>query len=141
MSMPGHGFIAQKRDEVQEKQQEAIKKIKSTKNKDEQKEIYDLHRKDKVEFNLNGFRHPRAYIQQHDVIASNFFFKRGPNPEDPWLIDEIMMKNTTEVFSTLKCKRWKGRMIFSLMGTSWRGIFIIDAVYAGSMTALLGLMN
>ena len=52
-----------------------------------------------------------------------------------------MMKNTTEIFSTLKCKRWKGRMVFSLMGTSWRGIFIIDAVYAGSMTALLGLMN
>ena len=143
MSMPGHGYIVQKRDQHQEKQQEAIKKIKSTKDKDEKNELYNRLKKDlkEIEFNLNGFGRPRAYIRQHDVIASNFFFKKGPNPDDPWLIDEIMMKNTTEIFSTLKCKRWKGRMVFSLMGMTWRGIFIIDAVYAGSMTALLGLMN
>ena len=137
MSFPQHGFLLQKREEVQEQHQKILEEFKSKHNKTRPtlEELDEL--KKKYTQVPKGFI-PREFIRHHNVIASNFFFKRGPDPNDPWLIDEIMMKDTTELFTTLKCLRWKGRMAFSLMGTSWRMIFFIDAFYAGTMTALIG---
>ena len=137
MSFPQHGFVLQKREEVQEQHQKILEEFKSKHNKTRPtlEELDEL--KKKYTQVPKGFI-PREFIRHHNVIASNFFFKRGPDPNDPWLIDEIMMKDTTEIFSPLKCLRWKGRMAFSLMGTSWRMIFFIDAFYAGTMTALIG---
>ena len=142
MSFPQHGFLVQSRDEVQEKQKKIIEEFKSIRNKarptpEELDELKKKYTQDPKVF-IDGFRSPREFIRHHNVIASNFFFKRGPDPDDPWLIDEIMMKDTTEVFSTLKCLRWKGRLAFSLMGVSWRGIFFMDWIYMGSMTVLIG---
>ena len=136
MSFPQHGFIAQKRDEAKETQGKMYAEMKKATTKEEQKEFEKRFIQDIKPPSIDGYE-MREFIRCHDVIASNFFFKRGPAPNDSWLIDEIMMKNTTEVFSTLKCLRWKGRMVFSLMGMSWKGIFVIDAVYAGMMTALV----
>ena len=142
MSFPQHGFLIQKRDEVQEQQKKIIEEYKAIriKTRPTREELDELKKKytQYPKVFVDGFRSPREFIRHHNVIASNFFFKRGPDPDDPWLIDEIMMKDTTEVFSTLKCLRWKGRLAFSLMGVSWRMIFLMDWIYLGSMTALIG---
>ena len=69
---------------------------------------------------------------------SNFLFKIGPDPGDSWLIDEIMMRKATEIYSHVKVLRWKGRMALSLIGFKWKTLFIIDTLYAGMFSAVVG---
>ena len=80
----------------------------------------------------------RDFLRAHDIVVSNFLFKIGPNPGDSWLIDEIMMRKTTEIYSHVKVLRWKGRMVLSIVGFKWKTIFIMDMFYAGMFSAAFG---
>ena len=82
----------------------------------------------------------RQFIKVHDMVVSNFLFIHGPKPDDSWLVDEIMMRNAPEIYSTIKCLRWKGRMALSIIGLSFRKVFFIDMVYAGMFTVFLATL-
>ena len=137
LSFPQHGFIKQTRNEAKENHSKLYKDIRNMKTEKEKEEL--SKRIDQLKNNppeIMGYS-IRQFIKVHDMVVSNFLFKLGPKSDDSWLVDEIMMRNAAEIYSTIKCLRWKGRMILSILGLSFRKVFMVDILYAGMFSAFI----
>ena len=137
LSFPQYGFFSEKRKEADKKRSALYNEIRNIKTNEEKEELMkkmnDLMNAPKSD-NSEG----RDFLRGHDIVVSNFLFKIGPNPGDSWLIDEIMMRKASEIYSQVKVLRWKGRMALSLIGFKWKTLFIIDMFYAGMFSATVG---
>ena len=137
MSFPQYGFLSEKRKEADEKRSALYNEIRNIQTNEEKEKL-----KKKVDDLMTGMKsndfEDRDFLRGKEIVVSNFIFKIGPDPGDSWLMDEIMMRKATEIYSHVKVLRWKGRMALSLIGFKWRTLFIIDMLYAGMFSAFVG---
>lgn len=140
LSFPQYSFIVNYRNERKAKLAKFHNdmKMKNIQHPEEiQKRVNELNAELLQSIDGRGYK-PREYIRSHDIVVSNFLFKCGPETDDSWLIDDIMMRNSADVYSRLKYQRWKGRMTLCVIGFKFRHIFILDCGYFGMFTAFLG---
>ena len=137
MSFPQYGFLSEKRKEADEKRSALYNEIRNMQTNEEKEKV-----KKKVDDLMTGMKsndfEDRDFLRGKEIVVSNFLFKIGPDPGDSWLIDEIMMRKATEIYSHVKVLRWKGRMALSLIGFKWKTLFILDMFYAGMFSATVG---
>lgn len=138
ISFPQFSFLVKKRNEYKELRKKLYTEIKNLNHPEDEQKVKDRLEefKSKGVPSIDGYD-IREFIKVHDVVVSNFLFKLGPNTDDSWLMDDIMMRNAAETFSTIKCLRWKGRTVLSLVGLSFQKIFITDMLYFGMVTPLI----
>ena len=132
LSFPNYGLMVRKVKENYERQKALKEELKQAPNLDKETLKKTFGDDDKLMYN------PMNNVKSNEIVVSNFTFKRGPENEDPWLINDVSLQTGSKSFSKIGEFRWRGRMLLSLRGRSFDKILRFD--YASDYFILLMLL-
>lgn len=118
LSFPSYGFVVRKlRENVERQKRFQDEILRSLEKEAVQKAIVDFQ---------NSLYNPSEHINSNEIWVSNFIFTRGPENEDPWMINDISMNTGSKSFSKFGAFRMRGRMLLSLRGYKFINVLRFD---------------